>query len=108
MILSYGAFRFSNHHLEFGTHPRDLHRDYFYRRINYGNNTHVNVSVRVGEDNKAQLYVSLDRHTRPYYACDAGCVDLPLILRFVRTFTARFKLVLSVPFEGSLQLYLPI
>lgn len=83
MILSYGALKFSNHHLEFGTHPKDLHRDYFFRRINYGNNTHVNISVRVGDDNKAILYVSLDRNFQPYYACDAGCLDPPMQLRSV-------------------------
>jgi len=82
MTLSYGALKFSNHHLEFGTHPRDLHRDYFFRRINYGNDTHVNVSVQVGDDNKAVLYVSLDRNNRPYYACDAGCLDPPEPLRY--------------------------
>lgn len=75
MILSCGAFKFSDDHLEFGTHPSDLHRDYFFRRINYGNDTHVNVSVRVGDDNRAVLYVSLDRNNKPYYACDAGCLD---------------------------------
>jgi len=82
MTLSYGALKFSNHHLEFGTHPRDLHRDYFFRRINYGNDTHVNISVQVGDDNKAVLYVSLDRNNRPYYACDAGCLDPPEPLRY--------------------------
>jgi len=82
MTLSYGALKFSNHHLEFGTHPRDLHRDYFFRRINYGNDTHVNISVQVGDDNKAVLYVSLDRNNRPYYACDAGCLDAPEPLRY--------------------------
>jgi len=82
MMLSYGALKFSNHHLEFGTHPRDLHRDYFFRRINYGNDTHVNISVQVGDDNKAVLYVSLDRNNRPYYACDAGCLDPPEPLRY--------------------------
>jgi len=81
MILSYGAFRFGNDHLEFGTHPSDLHRDYFFRRINYGNDTHVNISVKVGEDNRAVLYVSLDRNNKPYYACDAGCLDAPSQLR---------------------------
>jgi len=84
MMLSFGALRFSNDHLEFGTHPSDLHRDYFFRRINYGNDTHVNISVVVNEENKAMLYVSLDRNNRPYYACNAGCVDTPIQLRYGR------------------------
>ena len=77
MVLSFGGLKFSNQHLEFNTEPKDLHRDFFFRRISYGNNTHLNVSVIVGDDNKAQLYVSLDRNDRPYYACDAGCLDPP-------------------------------
>ena len=83
MILSFGALRFQNEHLEFGTHPRDLHRDYFYRRINYGQDTHVNISVEVGDDNKAVLFLALDRNDKPYYACDAGCLDAPVKLRLV-------------------------
>ncbi|XP_046367670.1 uncharacterized protein KIAA2013 homolog [Haliotis rufescens] len=80
MMLSFGALRFHNSHLEMAIHPKDLHRDFFFRRINYGNNTHVNISVTVGEDNKANLYVALDRNDKPYYACDAGCLDAPVPL----------------------------
>ncbi|CAE1324617.1 unnamed protein product [Acanthosepion pharaonis] len=80
MVLSIGGLHFTNHHLEFTMQPKDLHRDYFFRRINYGNNTHLNISVIVGQDNKANLYVSLDRNDRPYYACDAGCIDPPVSL----------------------------
>lgn len=81
MILSLGALHFHNQHLEFNMDPRNLHRDFFFRRINYGNNTHLNISVVVGEDNKASIFVSLDRNDRPYYACDAGCLDTPVMLR---------------------------
>ncbi|XP_033751540.1 uncharacterized protein KIAA2013 homolog [Pecten maximus] len=80
MVLSLGALRFANDHLEFAMEPKDLHRDLFFHRINYGNNTHVNVSVIVGEDNRANIYVALDRNDRPYYACDAGCIDAPAAL----------------------------
>ncbi|XP_022339612.2 uncharacterized protein KIAA2013 homolog [Crassostrea virginica] len=80
MLLSMGAFRFGDSHLEFKMEPKDLHRDLFFHRINYGNNTHLNVSVIVGEDNKASIYVALDRNDRPYYACDAGCIDSPMQL----------------------------
>lgn len=51
-----------------------------FRRMNYGNMSHVNVSVRVREDNKAELEVALDRSDRNYYACDGGCLDLPIQL----------------------------
>ena len=81
MMLSLGGLQFKNHHLEFRTHPKDLHRDYFWRRLNYGNQTHLNLSVIVGDDNKAQLHAALDRNDKPYYACDAGCLDPPLKLR---------------------------
>jgi hypothetical protein len=80
MVLSFGGFRFSNQHLEFNIHPKYLHRDFSFRRLNYGNLTHVNITVKVREDNKAQIEVSLDRSDRSYYACDAGCLDLPILL----------------------------
>ncbi|XP_055593712.1 uncharacterized protein KIAA2013 homolog [Uranotaenia lowii] len=80
MVLSFGGFRFSNQHLELNIHPKYLHRDYNFRRLNYGNMTHVNVSITVGDDNKAVLYVALDRSDRSYYACDAGCLDIPIQL----------------------------
>lgn len=75
MILSLGPLQFKNDHLEYRTDPRDLHRDFFFRRVSYGNNTHLNISVVLNKDNKARLYVALDRNDRPYYACDAGCID---------------------------------
>lgn len=50
------------------------------RRINYGNQTHVNVTVEVDENDKAMLYVALDRSDRNYYACDGGCLDSPVPL----------------------------
>ncbi|XP_077296432.1 uncharacterized protein KIAA2013 homolog [Arctopsyche grandis] len=80
MVLSFGGLRFSNQHLEFKIHPSDLHRDFHFRRINYGNLTHVNISVVVQEDNKAALYVALDRSDKSYYACDGGCLDSPIQL----------------------------
>jgi len=85
MLLSFGAWKFSNQHLEFNTEPRDLHRDYSYRRINYGNGTHVNVTVSVLQDNKAALYLALDRSDKDYYACDGGCLDAPVQLGPERT-----------------------
>ncbi|XP_068082340.1 uncharacterized protein KIAA2013 homolog [Anabrus simplex] len=77
IVLSIGSLRFSNQHLEFNIHPKYLHRDFSFRRVSYGNSTHVNISVVVQEDNKAVLFVALDRSDRYYYACDAGCLDPP-------------------------------
>lgn len=76
MVLSFGGFRFSNQHLEFDIHPKFLHRDMHFRRLNYGNLTHINVTVSVNEDNKAVLFVSVDREDKfsTYYACDGGCL----------------------------------
>ena len=51
-----------------------------------GNSTHVNISVIVGDDNKAVLYVALDRNDMPFYACDAGCLDPPIKLGSVGFF----------------------
>lgn len=82
MLLSFGGMRFKNQHLEFNTHPKDLHRDYYFRRLSYGNATHLNISVMVQEeDYKAVIYAALDRSDRNYYACDAGCLDPPVELK---------------------------
>jgi len=79
MVLSFGSFRFSNQHLEFNIHPKFLHRDFTFIRLNY-DLSHVNVTVRVREDNKAEMEVALDRSDRNYYACDGGCLDQPIQL----------------------------
>lgn len=50
------------------------------RRINYGNMTHINVTVSVQENNKAVISVAIDRSDRNYYGCDAGCLDEPVLL----------------------------
>nr|XP_045598332.1 uncharacterized protein KIAA2013 homolog isoform X1 [Procambarus clarkii]XP_045598333.1 uncharacterized protein KIAA2013 homolog isoform X1 [Procambarus clarkii] len=85
MLLSFGGMRFKNQHLEFNTHPRDLHRDYYFRRLSYGNATHLNISVMVQEeDYKAIIYTALDRSDKNYYACDAGCLDPPVELKQAR------------------------
>ncbi|XP_022225108.2 uncharacterized protein KIAA2013 homolog [Drosophila obscura] len=80
MVLSFGSFRFSNQHLECNIHPKFLHRDFHFRRLNYGNKTHVNVTIIVKDDNKAIINVALDRSDRSYYACDGGCLDEPVLL----------------------------
>lgn len=80
MVLSFGSFRFSNQHLECNIAPQYLHRDFYFRRLNYGNHTHVNVSITVSNDNKAVINVVLDRSDGSYYACDGGCMDEPVLL----------------------------
>ncbi|XP_058451613.1 uncharacterized protein KIAA2013 homolog [Malaya genurostris] len=99
MVLSFGGFRFSNQHLELNIHPKYLHRDYDFRRLNYGNMTHVNVSIAVQDDNKAALSVVLDRSDRNYYACDAGCLDTPVQLGPTRTI---FPVKLTEPLTSIL------
>ena len=72
-ILSLGGFRYSNYdHLEMLYHPQDLHRNFDFRRISYGSEAHLNISVRVGEetDNKPVLMVAVDRSDKMFYACD--------------------------------------
>ncbi|CAK9813545.1 Uncharacterized protein KIAA2013 homolog [Anthophora plagiata] len=80
IVLSLGSLRFSNQHLEFNIDPQYLHRDYLFRRISYGNITHLNISVTVGEDNRAILRVALDKSDSVYFGCDAGCLDAPVSL----------------------------
>ena len=41
-----------------------LYRDIMLRRVNYGNETHVNVTISVMDDNRAALFVSLDKRNR--------------------------------------------
>lgn len=102
MILSFGGFRFSNQHLELNIHPKHLHREYFFRRLNYGNMTHINVSIEVTEENRAILYVALDRSDGKYYACDAGCLDEPVPLSRDRTM---FPVKLTEPVTSILCKY---
>ena len=99
MILSFGSFRFSNQHLEYNIHPSKLHRDFLFRRLNYGNMTHVNISVIVQEDNKAAIFVALDRSDKKYYACDAGCLDSPVQLGPYRMY---FPVKLTEPLTAVL------
>lgn len=99
MILSFGSLRFSNQHLEYNIHPSKLHRDFLFRRVNYGNMTHVNISVIVQDDNKAAIFVALDRSDRTYYACDAGCLDAPVQLGPYRKY---FPVKLTEPLTAIL------
>ncbi|XP_037086898.1 uncharacterized protein KIAA2013 homolog isoform X2 [Pollicipes pollicipes] len=94
MILSMGALKFSNQHLEFGMEPKDLHRDYVFRRLNFGNGTHVTLRVSVDDDNKAHIDVTLDRSDKSYFGCDAGCLDVPVRLGSEPT---RFPVKLTDP-----------
>ncbi|XP_011497817.1 PREDICTED: uncharacterized protein KIAA2013 homolog [Ceratosolen solmsi marchali] len=80
IVLSLGGLRFSNQHLEFNIDPQHLHRDFLFRRISYGNVTHLNISVNVNEDNRAVLGVAIDRSDSVYFGCDAGCLDAPVPL----------------------------
>lgn len=99
MILSFGALRFSNQHLEYNIHPSKLHRDFLFRRLNYGNMTHVNISIILQEDNKAAIFVALDRSDKTYYACDAGCLDSPVQLGPYRKY---FPVKLTEPLTSIL------
>ncbi|KAK6643145.1 hypothetical protein RUM43_004648 [Polyplax serrata] len=89
MVLSFGGLRFSNQHLEFNIHPKYLHREYLFRHINYGNLTHVNISVVLKEDLKTVIDVSIDRSGRNYYACDAGCHNIMQLGPEKRTFPVK-------------------
>ncbi|XP_015594642.1 uncharacterized protein KIAA2013 homolog [Cephus cinctus] len=99
IVLSLGGLRFSNQHLEFNIDPQYLHRDYLFRRISYGNVTHVNISVVVGDDNRAVLGVALDRSDSIYFGCDAGCLDAPVPL--TQSYT-NFPVKLTTPLTAIL------
>ncbi|UJR37786.1 hypothetical protein I4U23_030477 [Adineta vaga] len=77
MLLSIGGIRFRTHHLEMYLDPKELHRDMFFRSINFGKQYHVNISITVAHDNRAVIDVSIDNDNAQAYACDAGCLDPP-------------------------------
>ena len=58
-ILSLSALKFTKNHLEFDTHPKDLHRNYFIHHLQYPNSSFLDINVNLGENNKALIYVSL-------------------------------------------------
>lgn len=58
----------------------NMFNTFLYRRLNYGNMTHINVTVSVQENNKAIISVAIDRSDKNYYACDGGCLDEPVLL----------------------------
>jgi hypothetical protein len=83
IILSLGGLKFTHHHLDLNLNPRQLHRNYYFRNINYANMSLVSIDIEVGADNHAKLYVTLNElmsagHT--FYACDGGCIDPALRL----------------------------
>jgi hypothetical protein len=83
IVLSLGSMKFTNHHLDLNLNPRQLYRNYEFRNINYANVSLISVTVEVGHDNHALLYVTLNKlidEGQKFYACDAGCIDPPLKL----------------------------
>jgi hypothetical protein len=83
IVLSLGGLKFSNHHLELNLNPKQLHRNFMFRNVNYANVTFFNISVEVNDDdNHAKLYISMDKAIsyKQFYACDAGCIDEPVEL----------------------------
>ena len=83
MLLSVGGIRFRNHHLEMFIDPKELHRDMFFRSINFGKQYHLNIRIIVEIDNRAVIDVSIDTDQSQAYACDAGCLDPPKKLGYV-------------------------
>jgi hypothetical protein len=78
IVLSIGGLRFSNHHLDLNLNPKKIHRDYQFRNINYANLSLITIEIEVGNDNHAQIYVTLNDlidTSHNFYACDAGCID---------------------------------
>lgn len=77
MLLSIGGIRFRDHHLEMYLDPKELHRDMFFRLINFDKQSRVNINITVDHDNRAVIDVSTDNDFGQAYACDAGCLDPP-------------------------------
>ncbi|CAF0948843.1 unnamed protein product [Brachionus calyciflorus] len=84
VVLSLGGLKFTLHHLETNLNPRQIHRDYYFRKINYANLSFISIEIIVDSDNHARLYVTLDElidKNQKFYACDAGCIDPPVFLK---------------------------
>ena len=100
MLLSFGAFKFTKHHLELDAHPSELHREREWGNIQVGNSSRVSVWVQLRDDNRAFLLVSAQADAAaPLYACDAACLDPPLRLKSQRT---EFPVKLTEPFTPIL------
>lgn len=94
MLLSIGGIRFRNHHLEMNLDPKELHRDMFFRSIHFGKEYYLNISISVGQDNRAVIDVTIDNEQSRAYACDAGCLDAPVQLS---TKSTRFPVKMTSP-----------
>ena len=68
--LSFRTFQDKILHMEFNVDPADLHRDYQFTNIRYGDQTLLNISVIVDESNYAVLHVSSSADG--FVASDAG------------------------------------
>lgn len=57
----------------------------------FGNETRVSVWVELKEDNRAVLLVAAQGQGRgrPFYACDAACLDPPVLLKSAPQVQAR-------------------
>ena len=56
-----------------------------FRSIHFGQRSLLNINITVEHDNRAAIRISIDNETSQVYACDAGCLDPPVKLRFVLT-----------------------
>jgi len=79
IILSLGGLKFLTvkekvQHMEFNADPADLHRDYEFVNVRYGDLTLLNVSVIVDENNFAVLHLSSEKDG--LYACDASLAEI--------------------------------
>lgn len=63
-LLSLSGLRFTTKHLEFRSHPSELQRPFLVRRLYYGNDTAINISVHITEENKAQIQIALDHYSK--------------------------------------------
>lgn len=59
-ILSLSGLHFNTKHLELNSNPSDLQRAFTTRRLYFGNDTMLNLSVLITLQNKAIMQVSLD------------------------------------------------
>jgi len=102
IVLSLGGLKFSNHHLELNLNPKQIHRNYYFKNINYSNFGIFNITVEVGEDNHAQIFVTMKQlvANKKFFACDAGCIDFPVDL--IEKKTHEFPVKMTSPITAIL------
>ncbi|VDN51850.1 unnamed protein product [Dracunculus medinensis] len=76
-VLSLLAFKFSGEHMEMEIDPSDLHREISVNNLPFSPNINLSIVVQLDDENRPYFLLSSPSLV---YACDAGCLDVPIEL----------------------------